>query len=289
MADARAVSFVKGHGTQNDFVILPDATAELQVSASQVAAICDRRAGIGADGLLRVIPVASSEVADSTQTAKWFMDYRNADGSIAEMCGNGARVFARFLRDEGWESANSFVIATRAGEHQVEIMPDRNVSVDMGRPRQGIDGPDPTVGFGDRQIAADAWWLPNPHAVVFVDDLDDLEQPLAEPLVEDAGRFPTGQNVEFVRDLSSDGHLHAEVRVHERGVGETLSCGTGACAVSLSLRKRHHVDQPTTSVVDVRGGRLLVKHAADGRIDLVGPTELVARGTFDENWWENAG
>ncbi len=285
----RGISFAKGHGTQNDFVILPDPAADLALSASKVAAICDRRAGIGADGLLRVVPVEKSEVAGSAQTAKWFMDYRNADGSIAEMCGNGARVFARYLHDEGWESANHFVIATRAGEHQVEIMADGNVSVDMGRPRTGPQGQAPTVEVGDERLEADAWWLPNPHAVVFVDDPELFEYPLAEPRVLDHGRFPEGQNVEYVQDRSTDGHLHGVVRVHERGVGETLSCGTGACAVSLSLRKRHQVAQPSTSIVDVRGGRLLVRHATDDRIDLVGPAELVARGTFDANWWEDAG
>lgn len=289
MADTHGVSFVKGHGTQNDFVIIPDAAAGLDLSASLVAAICDRRAGIGADGVLRVVAVSSSEAADSAHTAKWFMDYRNADGSVAEMCGNGARVFARFLADEGWETSDSFVIATRAGEHHVQVMPNGDISVDMGLPRQGRDGPDPEVNVDGALVSADAWWLPNPHAVVFVDSLEALDYPLPQPEIDDHGRFPAGQNVEYVRDLSVEGSLHAAVRVHERGVGETRSCGTGACAVSLSLRKLHGVEAPATSIVDVSGGRLSVKHAADGRIDLIGPAEVVARGTLDKTWWENAG
>lgn len=287
MADDHGVVFLKGHGTQNDFVILPDAHNELDLSATQVAEICDRRAGLGADGVLRVVPVDAVEGL-SADRANWFMDYRNADGSIAEMCGNGARVFARFLFDEGWEPARDFVIATRAGEHQVSVGDSGRVSVEMGAAVPGPVGADPSVEIDGAQRAAHAWWVPNPHAVVFVDDLDALENPLPAPVVHDHGRFPDGQNVEYVRDLSVGDQLHAQVRVHERGVGETKSCGTGVYAVSLSLRKVHDVTNPGTSIVDVPGGRLWVEHDADGRVHLVGPTQLVGRGTFVKQWWESA-
>lgn len=288
MTERESVHFFKGHGTQNDFVILPDADGQLDLTAAKVAAICDRRAGIGADGVLRVVPVHAIE-GISARRARWFMDYRNADGSIAEMCGNGARVFARFLSESGWETNSDFVIATRAGEHEVSVRPDGHVCVEMGSAIDGPAGDSPQVLVEGVPYDADAWWVPNPHAVVFVDDLAALETPLPMPEVVTQGRFPDGQNVEYVRDQSSGGELHAEVRVHERGVGETKSCGTGVYAVSLSLRKRHNVAGPSTSTVDVPGGRLWVEHAADGQVRLTGPTELVARGTFLDEWWENAG
>lgn len=287
MADDHGVEFLKGHGTQNDFVILPDVDAQLDLTAARVVAICDRRAGIGADGVLRVVPVAAIEGLVAPR-AQWFMDYRNADGSIAEMCGNGARVFARFLHDVGWETDRDFVIATRAGEHEVTVSDDGRVSVEMGSAVGGPSGPNPVVSVDGEACIAQAWWVPNPHAVVFVDDVDRLETPLPAPIVDDQGRFPDGQNVEYVRDLSSDGQLHAQVRVHERGVGETKSCGTGVYAVSLSLRKLHSINGASTSIVDVPGGRLWVEHSADGRVRLVGPTELVGRGTFVKQWWESA-
>lgn len=273
----------------NDFVILPDAQAQLALSPTRVAHICDRRSGLGADGILRVIPVTAADHVPADSEARWFMDYRNADGSIAEMCGNGARVFARFLVNEGWETDSEFTIETRAGTHRVEVLNDERISVEMGKPAEGPPGPPPVVRLGDLELPADAWWLPNPHAVVFVNDLSALAHPLPAPQVEDHSRFPTGQNVEFVEDLTATGSLEAIMRVHERGVGETLSCGTGACAVSLSLRQRHGVDGAGVSIVDVPGGRLEVRHAADGRIDLVGPADLVGRGNFDAEWWENAG
>lgn len=289
MADAERVSYVKGHGTKNDFVILPDRHAQLDLSPALVADICDRRSGIGADGVLHVIPIDAAEDASSPAGARWFMDYRNADGSIAEMCGNGARVFARFLATDGWEPDPEFVIATRAGSHQVSIRSDGSISVEMGNPADGIAGPRPLVTVADREYDVDAWWLPNPHAVIFVDDVAAFDRPLPTPDVVDHGRFPTGQNVELVQDLTVDGRPHAAMRVHERGVGETLSCGTGACAVSLSLRKLHGIDVQGTSIVDVLGGRLVVEHSGDGRIDLVGPAVLVGRGDFDSKWWEDAG
>lgn len=286
MEQDQGITFLKGHGTENDFVIIPDVDALLDLTPSRVAAICDRHSGIGADGVLRVVPARTVVLPHLTGNATWFMDYRNADGSIAEMCGNGARVFARFLVDEGWETGVNFMIATRAGEHSVTVRPDGVVSVSMGPTVVGPAGPEPMVSVAGVARVADPWWIPNPHAVVFVDDLDGLECPLPPPIIEDNGRFPDGQNVEYVVDLSTPELLHARIRIHERGVGETRSCGTGVCAVSFALRKAHSVSGPGTSIVDVPGGRLWVEHDEADGVRLVGPTQLVARGTISQAWWE---
>ncbi len=279
--------FVKGHGTGNDFVVLPDPAGALSLTPDVVARICDRRTGIGADGVLRVVRSAAFAAgAHHARQAEWFMDYRNADGSVAEMCGNGARLFARFLLDSGAVKGD-FSIATRAGIHAVSVEPDGTITVEMGRPVTGPGGPPPQVGVGESLIEADAWWLPNPHAVVIVDDFDSLGDALDVPRIEAGNRFPDGQNVEYVLDQSSsEGDLHARMRVYERGVGETLSSGTGACAAALSLCKRHQVAGPATVTVDVPGGQLTVSCSSDGNIYLNGPAVIVGRGTLDPLWWE---
>ncbi|NQU37117.1 MAG: diaminopimelate epimerase [Actinobacteria bacterium] len=290
MSGLHRVRFTKGHGTKNDFVIIADPDAELELSAKQVARICDRRGGIGADGVLRVVPVeelpdqVGPRLSESSERAAWFMDYRNADGSTASMCGNGARVFARYLREVELVREDSFVIATRAGTHEVQLMPNGDVSVEMGLPSDPSVGPDPEVVLGDTAYRAQAWWVPNPHAVVFVDRFAQLPTELTPIDVNDHGHYPRGTNVEFVEDQSGN-DLRAAMRVHERGVGETMSCGTGACAVSLALRSRHDVTDPGLTLIDVLGGRLVVSHTGSGRMDLIGPTELVANGSFESTWW----
>src|SRR4051794_26232528 len=123
--------FVKGHGTENDFVIVPDPDGALDLTPGMVAALCDRRAGIGADGVLRVVP---AKLADPGQDAEWFMDYRNSDGGVAEMCGNGIRVFARYLVAAGLTRPGEFGVATRAGVKRVRLGDTGDVSVDMGAP-----------------------------------------------------------------------------------------------------------------------------------------------------------
>lgn len=284
---SRLVDFIKGHGTGNDFVILPDPHGQVELSAELVARICDRRSGIGADGVLRVVRCSAEPAAAAhVDAAEWFMDYRNADGSIAEMCGNGARVFAQFLISEGWADSG-FVFASRAGTHQATREADGDITVEVGVAVPGPVGPDPIVRVGPHEWQGDAWWMPNPHAVVFVDDLDEAGTLAQAPVVIAADRFPDGQNVEFVVDTSAD-HQHpsARMRVYERGVGETLSCGTGACAVALSVRARHGLTQPGSVVVYVPGGRLRVDVCEDGRIALGGPAVLVGRGAFEAGWWE---
>lgn len=274
------LAFSKGHGTGNDFVVIENHDA-LPFPPTLIAALCDRRTGIGADGVLLVTP---SEEFDPNPDTKWFMDYRNADGSIAQMCGNGARVFGRYLRDSGLESTDSFVIGTRGGPRPVWIEPDGNIRVGMGTGRTAHD--EVTVAIDGQQLSATPWWIPNPHVVAFVPDVAAFPWPLPEPGVR-SDLFPTGQNVELVSDLSADPNsLHVAMRVHERGVGETRSCGTGVCAASLAVRSRHDVSEPGITVVDVPGGRLRVEHHRDGGLDLIGPAVLVAYGHLDTDWME---
>ena len=271
--------FVKGHGTENDFVLLPDPERAIDLTPALVRAVCDRRAGVGGDGVLRVVlaaadPEGAPMSAGSQGGARWFMDYRNADGSVAEMCGNGIRVFARFLAAEGLETAEEFAVATRDGLKTVRLRPDGQVTVDMGAVT--LPGTPRTVTVGDRGWPATEVDVGNPHAVVFVDDLDEAGALRSAPRVEPA--FPAGVNVEFV---ARRGTRHVAMRVHERGVGETRSCGTGAVAVMAAAARADGDGPGTTYVVDVPGGRLAVTGRADGHAELTGPAVLVARGEID--------
>ncbi|SEG04689.1 diaminopimelate epimerase [Actinacidiphila yanglinensis] len=284
-------AFLKGHGTENDFVIVPDPDGVLDVSAADVARLCDRRAGIGADGLLRVVrSAAHPEAAALASEAEWFMDYRNSDGSIAEMCGNGVRVFARYLQRAGLVGAGDLDIATRAGVRHAHIGKDGvdgtegEITVTMG-PAE-LPGGEVSVGVDGQTWPAVHVSMGNPHAVAFVDDLDDAGELLRAPAVSPAGAYPNGTNVEFVVDR---GPAHVAMRVHERGSGETRSCGTGACAVMVAAARRDGLNpartgQPVTYTVDVPGGRLVVTERADGEIEMTGPAVILAEGTIDPSW-----
>ncbi|GAA2794749.1 diaminopimelate epimerase [Kitasatospora sp. CM 4170] len=284
--------FLKGHGTQNDFVIVPDPDGRLVIGPEAVAALCDRRAGIGADGLLRVVrSAADPAAADQADRAEWFMDYRNADGSIAEMCGNGVRVFARYLVDAGLAEPGELAVATRAGVRTVRIAADAedgtpgDVTVGMGRAE--LPGPDGIeVAVGERRWPARNVNMGNPHAVAFVESLDHAGELRSAPLTSPAEAYPDGVNVEFVVDR---GPRHVAMRVHERGSGETLSCGTGACAVAVAAIRRDGLDPAVTGeavsyTVDVLGGRLVITEYPDGRVEKTGPAVIVARGELDAGW-----
>ena len=273
--------FVKGHGTENDFVLLPDPDGGLDLPPERVRRLCDRRAGIGADGVLRVVRSAAHPEADSMAVdAEWFMDYRNADGSAVEMCGNGIRVFARFLVDEGWAEPGELPVATRDGVKTVRVGREGDVTVDMGPAR--LPAVDRTVRVGTSSWPATEVDVGNPHAVVFVDRLADAGELREPPAVEPA--FPHGVNVEFVE---TRGPGHVAMRVHERGVGETRSCGTGACAamVAAAVRDGAAGSPVRTYVVDVPGGRLSVSRRADGHLELTGPAVLVADGAVSPALW----
>lgn len=273
------VPFVKGHGTRNDFLILPDLDGRLVLTPDRVRWLCDRRAGIGADGVLRVVRCASEpDFADFADVAEFFMDYRNADGSTAEMCGNGARVFVRYLHATGLLGARSTVIATRGGLVSAELRgaEAEEIAIGMGAVVGDASPPVPiTVQHSGRSWDAHPVHVPNPHAVAFVDSLDDVGSLATAPGVWPAQVFPQGVNVELVQRIAP-GHLR--MRVYERGVGETMSCGTGACAVAWVAA----LADPSVDCfqVDVPGGSVWVDIATDGQLTLRGPAELVARGTL---------
>ncbi|MFE2586431.1 diaminopimelate epimerase [Streptomyces sp. NPDC059378] len=291
------IAFLKGHGTENDFVIVPDPDNVIDLPAATVAALCDRRAGIGGDGLLHVVrSAAHPEARALADRAEWFMDYRNGDGSIVEMCGNGVRVFARYLQHAGLVTEGDLAVATRGGVKTVHIAKAAadggpaagDVTVGMGK--AVLPDGDVTVTVGERSWPARNVNMGNPHAVAFVDDLAHAGDLYAPPPFHPASAYPHGVNVEFVTDR---GPGHVAMRVHERGVGETRSCGTGACAVAVAAARRDGADPavtgtPATYTVDVPGGRLLITERPDGEIEMTGPAVIVAEGEIDAEWLENA-
>ncbi|MGW6509973.1 diaminopimelate epimerase [Streptomyces niveus] len=294
-AQSSPIPFLKGHGTENDFVIIPDPDNALTLSASAVAKLCDRRAGVGGDGLLRVVrSAAHPEARSMADRAEWFMDYRNSDGSVAEMCGNGVRVFARYLRRAGLVQAGDLAVATRGGVKKVHIAKDAGAGGDATGPgaitahmgRALLTEDDVTVAVGDRGWPARNVNMGNPHAVAFVDDLAHAGNLFTAPPVSPASVYPDGVNVEFVVDR---GPRHVAMRVHERGSGETRSCGTGACAVAVAAARRDGLDpavtgEPVTYTVDVPGGRLVITERPDGEIEMTGPAVIVAEGVLDAEW-----
>ena len=284
-----AYPFLKGHGTENDFVLLPDhdGTVHGDLTAERVRALCDRRAGIGGDGVMRVIRTLALAEFDQSilelqePDPEWFMDYRNSDGSVSEMCGNGVRVFARHLAAEGLiDTSAPVAIGTRAGTRTVTFSPDGElITVDMGRPVLGASSEVAVAPLAWKATNID---MGNPHAVAFVDSLEEAGPLLAEPDY-DRAVYPEGVNVEFV---VRRGERHVAMRVHERGSGETRSCGTGACAVmvasALADRFAPAGSAPAGDVtyrVDVPGGELSVTWTTADRVLLTGPAVLVAEGT----------
>lgn len=277
----QTVTFTKGHGTGNDFVVIPDPDGELRLTDDQVAVLCDRRFGIGGDGILRVVRSRALPEGADTPDAEWFMDYRNADGSAAEMCGNGIRVFARYLVDVGWATLDEgpLPIGTRAGVKTV-TRSDLGFEVDLGQftvdsadvlvRARGIGAPRPGLGID----------VGNPHIVVALPDVEELEalDLTAQPQVHPEPVH--GANIEFV--VPADPLVHEGVgtirmRVFERGVGETLSCGTGVAAAALAVREWAGSAAPDQWTVVVPGGTLGVR-MLDGHVLLSGPATLVYSG-----------
>jgi diaminopimelate epimerase len=269
--------FLKGEGTGNDFVVIPDLDGSRPLTPGLVEAICDRRFGLGADGVLRVVPTKLEPEAADLTTADFFMDYRNADGSLAQMCGNGARVVARYLVTAGLVEPGQFELATRGGTRTCQAQANGPVTVDMG---PVLSGDEVSVRVGEREWPATAVFVPNPHAVAFVDDLAQAGDLKSPPDVGPPAAFPDGVNVEFV----AGGGAEISMRVFERGVGETLSCGTGACAAAWAAMRRDGVEFPATYRVRVPGGTVEVTVRPDGHALLTGPAVLLARGELDSDW-----
>jgi diaminopimelate epimerase len=285
-----------GHGTENDFVVLPDPDGDVwpesRLDAELVRRLCDRRAGLGGDGVLRVVrsahvPDAAAVLGEALVACEWFMDHRNADGSHAEMCGNGIRLFLHVLLAEGLldraTAEAGVLVGTRGGPRRVGARADGGYWVDMGPARPLGRG---VARLPGAELPGLGVSMGNPHLVcltdVSVDALDLTELPRVDPAM-----FPEGVNVEVVNVLSAEdapdgAHAHVRLRVYERGVGETRSCGTGACAAAYAALVAG--DRTTGTVaVDVPGGRLTVD--LDGTTTVLsGPAVVVAVGTLAPEW-----
>lgn len=291
----RAIPFAKGHGTENDFVLVPDPDGELEFTAAGVAAVCNRRSGIGADGLIRVVR-ASAIPEGEGMDVEWFMDYRNADGSTATMCANGLRVVATYLEHRGWITLTDgpIAIGTRAGIKRVH-RDGHLLSTDIGPWR--VPGGDKTLADGSdaavslhgetTALAGLTVDVGNPHIVVSLPNLNRLGTAdlNVEPVVEP--KRANGTNVELIVRawVSTPGTGHLTMRIYERGVGETRSCGTGAVAAVLAARTWAKGAAPDTWNVDVPGGRLHVVVPGDellagSEVTLAGPAIIVAEGEF---------
>ncbi len=288
--------FTKGHGTQNDFVVLPDLPAQLDLTPAEVAALCDRRRGLGADGVLRVTLAAAAleagvlaRLPDGVADDDWYMDYRNADGSVAQMCGNGVRVFAHYLRTGGLEGRDEFVVGTRAGARRVVVHSAdetyAEVTVEMGP--VGVGGRS-VATVGGRELEGVVVDVGNPHLACLVPGLTEdglAALDVGAPVRFDSAVFPEGVNVEVLTVPAPgpdvDGTL--SMRVHERGVGETRSCGTGTVAAAVAALAHQGAD---TGVLAVRvpGGEVLVQ-IAENTSYLRGPSVLVAHGDISDSWW----
>jgi diaminopimelate epimerase len=286
--------FTKYHGTGNDFVMIEDLDDRLRLPPELIARICDRHRGVGADGVIRIVrgagPDAPGEVAD------FFMDYSNADGNVAEMCGNGIRCLAVHVFDRGLTDRSEIDVWTRAGLKRLLIEEEdgvaARVTVDMGIPsleRKAIPMTgEPTDTFVEQPLAVDGLRLQatavsmgNPHCVLFVEpvvDLQSMDVARLGRIVEHRPEFPLGANVEFAKVV--DGRVL--VRVWERGSGLTMACGTGACAslVASALAGRTGRE----AEVEFPGGVLEVAWRRDDHVVLTGPAVKVFEGRIDEAW-----
>lgn len=291
----------KGHGTENDFVIMGPEYSDLPLTPALVRFLCDRRAGLGGDGLLRVARAeellalgALTELPEGVEPDMWFMDYYNADGSVAEMCGNGIRVFGHFIRVNKLVTTEVFPVGTRAGVRELTLTDvtelEATVSVAMGSPKVlGVS----TCTVGENRFAGLGVDVGNPHLACIVPDLtpDTLESLAVDrPIATDASFFPQGVNVEIATELSRFsqqstaslggvdqpllGSLH--MRVRERGAGETRSCGTGTVAAAVAALADAGIENGAVEV-QVPGGSVVVTLQA-GAATLTGPSRIVGAG-----------
>ncbi|MFP4310744.1 MAG: diaminopimelate epimerase [Nitriliruptoraceae bacterium] len=284
------MEFTLAHGTANDFVLLEDLDDRLELPAALVRALADRRRGLGADGVIRLAPGGTD--------ADVVMDYRNADGSIVEMCGNGVRVVAKHVLDHALivpTEPDLVRVGTPAGVKPVRVVqrhPDGRVSrvaVDMGPPvleaaavpfvTERPEAPRHHLDVDGGTVTLSVVSMGNPHGVTLVDDVDTAPVATLGPRLERDPRFPAGANISFAEVVTGE---RVRLRVWERGVGETAACGTGACATVVALQRLGLV---TTRVqVDLPGGRLDIEHDGTGSVIMTGPAVEVARGRLDDAW-----
>lgn len=289
------MEFTLAHGTANDFVVIPDLEDRHELPAALVRALCDRRRGIGADGVLRIAPGEAG--------AGIFMDHRNADGSSPEMCGNGIRVVAKYVLDRGLVSPDDhgvIHIATRAGvkavtAHRGDDGRIDEVTVDMGAPMlapaqvpfdtDDADAVVQAVDLEDRPpVHLGVVSMGNPHGVLLVDDVGRAPVGELGPLLEHHPRFPVKANIGFAQVLDA---ATIDLRVWERGVGETAACGTGACAAVVALQRRDLLGSEVR--VALPGGTLTIHHEPGGTVQMTGPAVEVATGHLDAAWLAAAG
>jgi diaminopimelate epimerase len=275
--------FTKMHGCGNDFIVVNDLNEEWDFDEGAVQFLCDRHFGIGADGMLLVRRATDPE-------ADYFMLYINADGSVAEMCGNGVRVFAKYLADRGLVQRDDIAVQTLGGIRHIEVVRGEEgdfalARVDMGEPvLTAADVPttlpgDPVVGAPLETpagtFAVTCVSMGNPHAVVWVDDVESAPVATAGPFIENASAFPRKTNVEFAQIVGTD---RVRLRVWERGVGETLACGTGACATLVAGALSGRTGRSAT--IELPGGDLEIEWTSEGRVSMTGPAETVFEGVW---------
>jgi diaminopimelate epimerase len=285
------MQFAKYHGTGNDFLLVEDLDDELRLSGALIAAACDRHMGVGADGLIRIV---RGEGVD------FVMDYYNADGEVAEMCGNGIRCLAKYVFDRGLTSKQEIDVRTRAGVKRLALDAEdgvvHRVTVDMGTPaleRKAI----PMTGHpasrfvgqpleaGGRTFTATAVSMGNPHCVLLLDPGEDVASMDVKGIgaeIEVRPEFPNRANVEFVS--VEDGRIR--LRVWERGSGETMACGTGACAALVACSLAGLTGREAE--VEFPGGRLWVSWRADDHVSLTGPAVFVFDGQLADSWMTGA-
>jgi diaminopimelate epimerase len=267
------LSYTKGDGTGNDFIIICDLDDTLTLEAQEIAQWCNRSSGVGADGLLRVVRKFAAD-----GRPRFFMDYRNADGTLAETCGNGLRVFTTYLLSRAFIKCGRHVMLTRGGPVTVVASSDADISVDMGAAvdvRVDDFSVIAAAAGAPSTYPAKAVLMPNPHAVAILDDIAETPDLATSPSHTPAEVFPDGANYEFI-ELHPDQRI--SMRVFERGVGETQSCGSGACAAAAVAAQQWGLASPWEIRVDVPGGELLVRCDESGNLHLQGPAQLTHEG-----------
>lgn len=278
------LSFTKMQALGNDFIVIDDRHEEWDLDPEAVSFLCDRQFGIGADGLILVRPATEPDAA-------FFMLYYNADGSTAEMCGNGVRCFAKFLADRGLVGGDTLRVQTLGGVKEIVVSRDAqskmtSARVDMGTPKLApaeipVDLPGDQVfeceiETSEGLFKVSAVSMGNPHAVLWVDDVDAVDLERLGPAIENASVFPNKTNVEFAQITDEPDHI--KMRVWERGVGETLACGTGACAVAVLATLSCRSGRTTT--IELPGGELVVDWAEDDAVFMTGPAGEVFAGVL---------